>query len=120
MDGCCLYIEAIAELRSHVEMKMSSWCFFCRSKAPSWSLQAQLRVGEAAKQRASEPHLFTHLSLARASMKIWCIFKSYTAIKWRENAIASAFRVPLIKRDAGVSEQTTIKWDTFLTFRIPL
>jgi hypothetical protein len=23
MDGCCLYIEAIAELRSHVEMKMS-------------------------------------------------------------------------------------------------
>ena len=126
MDGCCLYIEAIAKLRSHVEMKMSSWCFFCRSKAPSWSLQAQLRVGEgapslfpvplergqglphpqlrkwhrpptshseetpgrpmgeAAKQRASEPHLFTHLSLARASMKIWCIFKSYTAIKWRE------------------------------------
>jgi len=41
-------------------------------------------MGEAAKQRASEPHLFTHLSLARASMKIWCIFKSYTAIKWRE------------------------------------
>ena len=41
-------------------------------------------MGEAAKQRATEPHLFTHLSLARASMKIWCIFKSYTAIKWRE------------------------------------
>jgi len=48
MDGYCLYIEAIAELRSHVEMKMSSWCFFCRSKAPSWSLQAQLLVGEGA------------------------------------------------------------------------
>ena len=94
MDGYCLYIEAIAELRSHVEMKMSSWCFFCRSKAPSWSLQAQLWTGEgspslfphlqlrkwhrpltnhseetpgrpkgeAAKQRASEPPLFTHLS----------------------------------------------------------
>ena len=42
--------------------------------------------GEAAKQRAPEPPLFTHLSLARASMKIWCIFKSDTAIKWRENA----------------------------------
>jgi hypothetical protein len=141
-------------------MKMSSWCFFCRSKAPAWSLQAQLGVGEgapslfpppagqglphpqlrkwhrpptshseatpgrpkgeAAKQRAPEPPVFTHLNLARASMKIWCIFKSDTAIKWRENATASAFRVPLIKRDAGVSEQTTIKWDTFLTFRIPL
>ncbi len=27
---------------------MSSWCFFCRSKAPAWSLQAQLRAGEGA------------------------------------------------------------------------
>ena len=41
-------------------------------------------MGEAAKQRAPEPPVFTHLSLARASMKIWCIFKSDTAIKWRE------------------------------------
>ena len=41
-------------------------------------------MGEAAKQRASEPPVFTHLSLARASMKIWCISKSETAIKWRE------------------------------------
>ncbi|MEE8621839.1 MAG: hypothetical protein V3T37_07285, partial [Syntrophobacteria bacterium] len=40
--------------------------------------------GEAAKQRAPEPPVFTHLSLARASMKIWCIFKGDTAIKWRE------------------------------------
>ncbi|MEE8621197.1 MAG: hypothetical protein V3T37_04010, partial [Syntrophobacteria bacterium] len=40
--------------------------------------------GEAAKQRAPEPPVFTHLSLARASMKIWCISKSDTAIKWRE------------------------------------
>jgi hypothetical protein len=103
---------------------MSSWCFFCRSKAPAWSLQAQLGVGEgapslfpppagqglphpqlrkwhrpptshseatpgrpkgeAAKQRAPELPVFTHLNLARASMKIWCIFKSDTAIKWRE------------------------------------
>jgi hypothetical protein len=103
---------------------MSSWCFFCRSKAPAWSLQAQLCLGEgtpslfpppagqglphpqlwkwhrpptshsdetpgrlkgeAAKQRAPEPPVFTHLSLARASMKIWCISKSDTAIKWRE------------------------------------
>ena len=31
-----------------------------------------------------EPPVFTHLSLARASMKIWCIFKCDTAIKWRE------------------------------------
>ncbi len=120
-----------------MEMKMSSWYFFCRSKAPAWSLQAQLSLGEArpprlarmagrapppslfpppadqglphpqlrkwhrpptshseetpgrpkgeaAKQRASEPPYFTHLSLARASMKIWCIFKRDTAIKWRE------------------------------------
>ena len=51
-----------------MEMKMSSWCFFCRSEAPA----------------------FTPLSLARASMKIWCIFKGDTAIKWRENATASA------------------------------
>jgi hypothetical protein len=80
-------------------MKMSSWCFFCRSKAPAWSLHAQLgagegapslfpvpaeRGGEAAKQRAPEPPLFPHLSLAGASMKIWCIFKGDTAIKWRE------------------------------------
>jgi len=113
-------------LTSHLEMKMSSWCFFCRSKAPAWSLQAQLGAGEGApslfpvpaergqglphpqlrkwhrpptshsdetpgrpqgeagKQRAPEPPVFTHLSLARASMKIWCIFKRYTAIKWRE------------------------------------
>jgi hypothetical protein len=40
--------------------------------------------GEAAKQRAPEPPVFTHLSLARASMKIWCIIKNDTAIKWRE------------------------------------
>ena len=42
--------------------------------------------GEAGKQRAPEPPVFTHLSLARASMKMWCIFKSDTAIKWCENA----------------------------------
>jgi hypothetical protein len=105
---------------------MSSRCLFFRSKAPAWSLQAQLCAGEgapslfpvptergqglphpqlrkwhrpptshseetpgrpkgeAAKQRAPEPPAFTHLSLARASMKIWCIFKGDTAIKWRE------------------------------------
>jgi hypothetical protein len=77
-------------------------------------------MGEAGKQRAPEPPVFTNLSLARASMKIWCIFKGGTAIKWRENATASAFRVSLLERDCGVSEQTTIKWDTFLTFRIQL
>ncbi len=27
---------------------MSSWCFFYRSKAPAWSLQAQLCLGEGA------------------------------------------------------------------------
>ena len=105
-------------------MKMFSWSFFCRSKAPAWSLQAQLGLGEgapslfppsadqglphpqlrkwrrpptshseetpgrprgeAAKQRAPESPVFKRLSLARASMKIWCIFKRDTAIKWRE------------------------------------
>ena len=40
--------------------------------------------GEAVKQRAPEPPVFTHLSLARASMKMWCILKGDTAIKWRE------------------------------------
>ena len=40
--------------------------------------------GEAGKQRASEPPLFTHLSLARASMKIWWFRKRDTAIKRRE------------------------------------
>jgi len=111
-----------------MEMKMSSWCFFCCSKVPAWSLQAQLWAGEgtpslfpvpaergqglphpqlrkwhrpptshseetpgrprgeAAKQRALEPPVFTPLRLARASMKIWCFRKRDTAIKWRENA----------------------------------
>ncbi len=69
-----------------MEMKMSSWCFFYRSRPPtSHSEETPGRpTGEAAKQRAPEPPVFTHLSLARASMKIWCIFKSDTAIKWRE------------------------------------
>jgi hypothetical protein len=109
-----------------MEMKMSSWCFFCRSKVPAWSLQAQLWAGEGTpslfpvpadrgqglphpqlrkwhrpptshseetpgrpkgetlKQRASEPPVFAHLSLAIASMKIWCFGKRDTAIKWRE------------------------------------
>ena len=107
-----------------MEVKISSWYFFCRSEAPSWSLQAQpwagegapslfppaadqglphpqLRKwhrppashseetagrpgGEAVKQRASEPPLFPPLSLAGASMKIWCFHKRDTAIKWRE------------------------------------
>ncbi len=107
-------------------MKVPSWCFFCRSEAPAWSLQTQLWAGEgtpslfpvpaergqglphpqlrkwhrpltshleetpgrpkgeAAKQRALEPPLFTPLSLARASMKIWCNSKRDTAIKWCE------------------------------------
>jgi hypothetical protein len=105
---------------------MSSWCFFYRSEAPAWSLQAQLcagegapslfpvpaergqglphpqlrkwhrpptshseetpvrPTGEAGKQRASEPHFFAHLSLARVSMKIWCFRKKDTAMRWRE------------------------------------
>ena len=40
--------------------------------------------GEAVKQRASEPPLFPPLSLAGASMKIWCFRKRDTAIKWCE------------------------------------
>jgi len=31
-----------------MEVKISSWYFFCRSEAPSWSLQTQLRLGEGA------------------------------------------------------------------------
>jgi hypothetical protein len=113
-------------VRSRLETKMSSWYFFCRSKAPAWSLQAQLCEGESApalfpppagqglpypqlrkwhrpptshleetpgrpqgearKQRAVESPVFTHLSYARASMKIWCFRKRDTAIRWRENA----------------------------------
>ena len=107
-------------------MKISSWCFFCRSEAPAWSLQPQLCAGEGAPslfpvpaergqglphpqlrkwhrpptshleetpgrpkgkappQRALEPPFFTHLSSARASMKIWCFHKRDTAIKWCE------------------------------------
>jgi hypothetical protein len=121
----------MCELRSNLQVKMSSWCFFCRSEAPAWSLQAQLWAGEgtpslfpvpaergqglphpqlrkwhrpptshseetpgrpkgeAAKQRASEPPLFTPLSLARASMKIWCFRNRDTALRWCENASAS-------------------------------
>ena len=40
--------------------------------------------GEAAEQRAPEPPLLPLLAPAKASMKIWCIFKSDSAIKWRE------------------------------------
>jgi hypothetical protein len=29
-----------------MKVKMSSWCFFCRSEAPAWSLQTQLWAGE--------------------------------------------------------------------------
>jgi len=61
--------------------------------------------GEAGEQRGPEPPVFTHLSLARASTKIWCIFKSDIAIKWRENAIASAFGVPLNERDAELASK---------------
>ncbi len=43
---------------------------------------------EAGNQRASEPPLFTHLRLARASMKIWCFRKRDTAIKWRALLVA--------------------------------
>jgi hypothetical protein len=130
---------------------MSSWCFFCRSEAPAWSLHAQLcagegapslfpvpaergqglphpqlrkwhrpptshsdetpgrRKGEAAKQRAPEPPVFTHLSFARASMKIWCIFKRDTAIKWRENAPASVNLSPPLR--TGVSELFQQNWN---------
>ena len=70
--------------------------------------------GEAAKQRASEPLLFTHLSLARASMKIWCIFKSYTAIKWRENAPASV--IPSPQGRTGISELIQTKLEPSLHF----
>ena len=41
-------------------------------------------MGGALKQRASEPPLFTHLSLASASMKTWCLLIRDTAIKWCE------------------------------------
>ncbi len=42
-------------------------------------------------------------------MKIWCIFKSDTAIKWRENAPASV--IPSPPGGTGVSEliQTKLK-----------
>ncbi|MGD8878514.1 MAG: hypothetical protein PVH75_12205, partial [Syntrophobacterales bacterium] len=40
--------------------------------------------GKAAKQRASEPPLFSHLSLAGSSMKIWCFRNRDTAIRWCE------------------------------------
>ena len=43
-------------------------------------------TGEVGKQRASEPHFFMHLSLARVSMKIWCFRKKDIAMRWRENA----------------------------------
>jgi hypothetical protein len=39
--------------------------------------------GEAGKQRASESPLFMPLSLAGASMKIWCFRNRDPAIKWR-------------------------------------
>jgi hypothetical protein len=51
--------------------------------------------------------IFTHLSLAGASMKIWCFLLRDTAIKWRENAQASATSSP--QERTGVSERTTIK-----------
>ncbi|MGD8996375.1 MAG: hypothetical protein PVH34_14245, partial [Syntrophobacterales bacterium] len=58
----------------------------------------------AAKQRASEPPLFTHLSLAGASMKIWCFRKRDTAIRWCENASAST-NPSTARRDWGTASE---------------
>jgi hypothetical protein len=129
-----------------MKVKMSSWCFFCRSEAPAWSLQTQLWAGEgtpslfppaagqglphpqlrkwhrpltshleetpgrpkgeAGKQRASEQPFCAYLRLARVCMKMWCCLRGDTAIRWRENAAASA--TPSPQRRTGVSERTTI------------
>jgi hypothetical protein len=35
--------------------------------------------------------------LARASMKIWCIFKSDTAIKWRELLVVTSLPLGLCR-----------------------
>ena len=42
-------------------------------------------------------------------MKIWCISKSDTAIKWRENAPASVNPSPLLQ--TGVSELFQQNWN---------
>jgi hypothetical protein len=40
---------------------------------------------EAAKQRASEQPIFTHLTFARACMKIWCSQNRNPANRWSES-----------------------------------
>jgi len=50
--------------------------------------------GKAAKQRASEQPVFTHLSFVRACMKMWRYLYRNTANKCRENAAASTNPVP--------------------------
>ena len=47
-------------------------------------------------------------------MKIWCISKSDTAIKWRENAPASL--IPSAQGRAGVSELIQTKLEPSLHF----
>jgi len=47
-------------------------------------------------------------------MKIWCIFKSYTAIKWRENAPASV--IPSLQGRTGISELIQTKLEPSLHF----
>jgi hypothetical protein len=62
--------------------------------------------GEAGKQRASEQPLCAHLRPAGVCMKMWRLLIRDTAIRWRENAAASA--TPSPQRRTGVSERTTV------------
>jgi hypothetical protein len=65
-----------------------------RPSAVTQKRHQQRPKGEAAKQRASEQPVFTHLRFERACMKMWCFLKSYSANRCREScALWSSFPV---------------------------
>jgi hypothetical protein len=52
---------------------------------------------EAAKQRASEPPLLSHLRVARASMKMWCSLTQNTAINGANCSLRSSLPLGLVR-----------------------
>ncbi len=52
-----------------------------RLSAVTQKRHQQRPKGEAAKQRASEQPIFTHLSFEKACMKMWCLLKRDSANK---------------------------------------
>ena len=90
---------------------MSSWCFFCRSKAPAWSLQAQLGVGEGA------PSLFPPIIVPNGIDKAMLIMMGLHSHSIDQVPFASplGFAREAISNDVGrtimINNSSLQKWD---------